>query len=294
MHTPTEGYLLWLLVPRPPLPVGHTALAWTSDVTPRGSQWITPDTSLSDCPFWGDSTLTLRAMMASTRTISPASCSCSDIWMAIVHARVVELHSRASLKSRVTGKSLAQRPMNPGMVWQEPVPIFDRIKTGDQSNTTLDASTDLRFIDWIGYNGYVGWLAIPRSHCSLTLHSKNSRVRFDPERVPFGQTRFWVRLIRNLGQTDTKSESYMSFWLGFRSVWSGFLVRSDLKMVWPNGTLSGSNLTREFLECFSIQKYYGHCNKVLSADVFGLPVHSDVWRSVLFIRYSTSNHRQCR
>ena len=41
------------------------------------------------------------------------------------------------------------------------------------------------------------------SQCIL----KNSRVRFDLERVPFGQTHFWVRLIRNLGQTDTKSES---------------------------------------------------------------------------------------
>ena len=44
-----------------------------------------------------------------------------------------------------------------------------------------------------------------------SVHSKNSQVRFDLERIPFGQTHFWVRLIRNLGQTDTKSESKMSF-----------------------------------------------------------------------------------
>ena len=72
----------------------------------------------------------------------------------------------------------------------------------------------------------------------------------DPERVPFGQTHFWVRLIRNLGQTDTKSESKISFWLGFRVsltwfFWSGLTQ----KWVWHQGTLSGSNLTLEFLEC---------------------------------------------
>ena len=32
------------------------------------------------------------------------------------------------------------------------------------------------------------------------IQSKNSRVRFDPERVPFGQTHFWVKLTRNLSQ----------------------------------------------------------------------------------------------
>ena len=48
----------------------------------------------------------------------------------------------------------------------------------------------------------MSWAAIPLS--------KNSRVRFDLGRVPFGQTHFWFRLIRNLGQTDTKSESKMS------------------------------------------------------------------------------------
>ena len=66
----------------------------------------------------------------------------------------------------------------------------------------------------------------------LSLHSKNSRVRFDPETVPFGQTHFWVRLIRNLGQTDTKSESKVSFWLGFRVSLTWFSGR-----VWPrNGS----------------------------------------------------------
>ena len=43
------------------------------------------------------------------------------------------------------------------------------------------------------------------------IHCKNFPVRFDLERVPFGQTHFWFTLIRNLGETDTKSESKMYF-----------------------------------------------------------------------------------
>ena len=42
------------------------------------------------------------------------------------------------------------------------------------------------------------------------------RFTFDPESVPFGQTHFWVRPIRNLGKIYTKSELKMSFRLGFR------------------------------------------------------------------------------
>ena len=83
--------------------------------------------------------------------------------------------------------------------------------------------------------------------CATHVHSKNSRDRFDQESVPFGQTHFWVRLIRNFGQTDTKSESKnvlltripgqsdLVFWSGLTQKW-----------VWHQGTLSVSNLTLEY------------------------------------------------
>ena len=83
-----------------------------------------------------------------------------------------------------------------------------------------------------------------------TVHSKNSRVRFDPEKSPRGPDPFW-------GQTYPQS----------RSDWPGIWVRKDIldsdsgnfypdsRSVWPTngsgpmGPFSGSNLTREFLEC---------------------------------------------
>ena len=83
------------------------------------------------------------------------------------------------------------------------------------------------------------------------LHSKNSRVRFDPERVPFGQTHFWVR-------PDQKTTSDWPgirvrktfFYSDFVSVWPRFRISLTQKWVWPNGTLSGSNLTREFFRVY--------------------------------------------
>ena len=96
------------------------------------------------------------------------------------------------------------------------------------------------------------------------VHSKNSRVRFDPEKSARGQTHFGVRPTRNPGQTYPESRSDLP----------GIQVRltrnpsqkdnldsdsgnfyPDSRSVWPRngsgpmGPFSGSNLTREFLEC---------------------------------------------
>ena len=83
-----------------------------------------------------------------------------------------------------------------------------------------------------------------------SIHSKNSSVIFDPERVSWCQTHFW-------GQTDQKT----------RSDWPGIRVRKtfvtliscqfdpDSWSVWPGngsgpmGPFLGPNLTREFLDC---------------------------------------------
>ena len=89
------------------------------------------------------------------------------------------------------------------------------------------------------------------------LHSKNSLVRFDPEKSPRGPDPFWgqtylesrsdwpgiqVRLTRNPSQKEILDSDSGNFYPDSRSVWprngSG-----------PMGPFSGSNLTREFLEC---------------------------------------------
>ena len=77
--------------------------------------------------------------------------------------------------------------------------------------------------------------------------SLHSRVRFDPESVPWCQTHLWVRPTRKPGQTDPESESEDHFDSDFVSVWPRFRINLTQKRVWPHGTLSGSNLTREFL-----------------------------------------------
>ena len=67
---------------------------------------------------------------------------------------------------------------------------------------------------------------------------------------PFlGQTRpeNQVRLIRNPSQKDIFDSDFVSVWPRFR-------ISLTQKWVWPNGTLSGSNLTREFLECMLWKK----------------------------------------
>ena len=89
------------------------------------------------------------------------------------------------------------------------------------------------------------------------IHSKNYRVRFDPEKSPRGPDPFWgqtypesrsdwpgirVRLTRNPSQKDILDSDSGNFYPDSRSVWpqngSG-----------PLGLFSGSNLTWEFLEC---------------------------------------------
>ena len=91
----------------------------------------------------------------------------------------------------------------------------------------------------------------------IIFHSKNSRVRFDPEKSPRGPDPFWgqtypesrsdwpgirVRLTQNPSQKDIMDSDSGNFYRDSRSVWprngSG-----------PMGPFSGSNLTREFLEC---------------------------------------------
>ena len=56
---------------------------------------------------------------------------------------------------------------------------------------------------------------------------------------------------RKRGQTDPESESEIYFLLRFR-------VSLTQKWVWPNGTLSESNLTRECLECMDCKR---NCNR---------------------------------
>ena len=63
---------------------------------------------------------------------------------------------------------------------------------------------------------------------------------------PFlGQTRpeSQVRLTRNQSQKDIFDSNFVSVWARFR------ISLTQIWIWWPNGTLSGSNLTREFLEC---------------------------------------------
>ena len=100
------------------------------------------------------------------------------------------------------------------------------------------------------------------------LHSKSSRVRFDPEKSQKGPDPFWgqtypesrsdwpgirVRLTRNPSQKDILDSDSGNFYPDSRSVWprngSG-----------PMGPFSGSNLTREFLECsrFFLKGKMGH------------------------------------
>ena len=57
---------------------------------------------------------------------------------------------------------------------------------------------------------------------------------------------------RKPGQTDPESESERHFWLRFRVSLTQIPDQSwPRKCVWPNGTLSGSNLTPGVLECSS-------------------------------------------
>ena len=71
---------------------------------------------------------------------------------------------------------------------------------------------------------------------AIVIHSKNSRVRFDPEKSPRGQTHFGVRLTRNPSQKDILDSDSGNLYPASRSVWprngSGphgtlFRVKSD-------------------------------------------------------------------
>ena len=82
------------------------------------------------------------------------------------------------------------------------------------------------------------------------VHAKNSRVRFDRKRGHKGRTHFWVKPTRNPGQTEPESDSERHFKLRFRVSLTWILGRFDPKMgLAPWDPFSGSNLTREFLEC---------------------------------------------
>ena len=62
------------------------------------------------------------------------------------------------------------------------------------------------------------------------MHSKNSRVRFDPEKsLGGGPDPFW-------GQTYPESESERHFGLRFRSFLPGFQISLTQEWVWPHGT----------------------------------------------------------
>ena len=65
---------------------------------------------------------------------------------------------------------------------------------------------------------------------NYNIHSKNSRVRFDPERVPWCQTQFWVRPTRKPGQTDPESEAEKHFWFRFRVSLTQIPDQSDPEM----------------------------------------------------------------
>ena len=69
------------------------------------------------------------------------------------------------------------------------------------------------------------------------------------KRVPWGQTHSWVRLIWNPGKNNRNLSPKCLSNSDSGSVWPGFRVGLTPKWVWPLGLFSGSNLTREFLEC---------------------------------------------
>ena len=84
-----------------------------------------------------------------------------------------------------------------------------------------------------------------RTHCTLKtpgLDLTRKSVRGG------GDTHFGVRPTRNPGQTDPESKSERDFGLRFRVILTQIPDQSDPGMG-PVGPFSGSNLTREFLEC---------------------------------------------
>ena len=93
-----------------------------------------------------------------------------------------------------------------------------------------------------------GW-GCGRQLARLPVHSENSRVRFDPEKSPRGPDPFWGQTYPDSGQTDPESSQK-----DILDSDSGHFY-PDSRSVWPRngsgpmGPFSGSNLTREFLEC---------------------------------------------
>ena len=124
---------------------------------------------------------------------------------------------------------------------------------------------------------------------SRDVHSKNSQVRFDLERVPWCQTHFWARLMGNLGQTDTKSESKCLSHSDSGSVWPGFLVdlasrdpfrvKSDPEVfrVYNTDYNGLSELGLSYSNCFWLPEYRR------KTAVFGFTVNKTVLISVMFV-----------
>ena len=126
---------------------------------------------------------------------------------------------------------------------------------------------------------------LARDHAQVTIHSKNSRVRFDLEKSPRGPDPFWgqtypesrsdwpgirVRLTRNPSQKDILDSDSGHFYPDSRSVWPR--NGSD-----PMGPFSGSNLTREFLEYTTWEEAVRGCT-IKGYDI-------------LFYKYHVMNHK---